>query len=271
MTHFIGAVIVPAAIPTSYATKTVTVGPLEFPRQEPNAILNEYLTGALERFDENFEVPRFQEYSRAELIAKERADIKHYAETVHATYLADPAAYGVNRRMPEHIAYLRDEFPKKLTWTDDECYAQGIQWYDQEDIAADGGVWTSTNPDGKWDWWTIGGRWEKEYAERQGETVTDLITVLNETLAALARGDQLRPEPAAGEQLEDEDRKLPWWFPQNIVTPEGDSFTWTEQNQVGWFGMRSDGTSETDWIQQAIALLEKLPADSTAVYIDFHV
>jgi hypothetical protein len=271
MTHFVGAVVVPAEVPTGYTTKTVSPGPFEYTRQEANNTLNEYLTTALERFDENFEVPRFQEYSRSELIANVRAEVKSYADGTYAKYLADPEAYAADCRNLSHLLYLRDEFPKRLTWTDDECYADGVKYYDDEDVAADGGVWTAVNPQGKWDWWTVGGRWEKQYAERQGETVAALLVGLNETLAALDRGDQLRPAPTEGGLFEDADRKLPWWFPQNIVTPDGDSFVWSEQHKVGWFGMHAEGLGESDWIRQIITLAEALPQDSTVVYIDFHV
>jgi len=111
-------------------------------------------------YDENLEVERYVEATRKQLIERQRKEIKEYATAgPYAEYLRDPEAYAAACSNADHLEYLRDEFPKKLAWTDDECYADAIKWEESEDIAEDGSVTSTRNPVGFWDWWAIGGRW----------------------------------------------------------------------------------------------------------------
>lgn len=46
-----------------------------------------------------------------------------------------------------------------LLWTDEECYQDAIKYTEKENICKDGSVRSTYNPDSKWDWYQIGGRW----------------------------------------------------------------------------------------------------------------
>ena len=46
-----------------------------------------------------------------------------------------------------------------LKWTDEECYQDAIKYADEENIAPDGSLRNTYNPNAKWDWYQIGGRW----------------------------------------------------------------------------------------------------------------
>lgn len=169
MTHFIGAVLVPnntefiinwqpTKFPSLYGdtARDITAG----------TALNDYLNAALAKFDENVEVERW--VSKEDTIAAGRKSIEEYRDSVYARFLADPVKYAEDVNS-EHLTYLREEFPKKLEWTDEEVYADAIE--EPENIREDGAVRHTYNPESKWDWWTIGGRWEQTYRERQGEKI----------------------------------------------------------------------------------------------------
>lgn len=117
----------------------------------------EDLEKILAPYDEELEVITYK--SKAEAIAKVREEIAAYARDTYADYLKDKEEYKKRGASPEHIKYLEEEFPKKLGWTDEECYQDAIKYEEEEDIMEDGGIRSHYNPDAKWDWWELGGRW----------------------------------------------------------------------------------------------------------------
>lgn len=117
----------------------------------------EDLEKILAPYDEELEVITYK--SKADAIAKVRADIAAYARDTYADYLKDKEEYKKRGASPEHIKYLEEEFPKKLGWTDEECYQDAIKYEEKEDIMEDGSIRSRYNPDAKWDWWSFGGRW----------------------------------------------------------------------------------------------------------------
>ena len=77
-----------------------------------------------------------------------------------AEYLKDKEAYKERYKdNPGHIKYLEEEFPLKLRWTDEECYKDVVRYEEPEDIMPDGSIKHHYNPNAKWDWYSIGGRW----------------------------------------------------------------------------------------------------------------
>ncbi|KJR10524.1 hypothetical protein UG54_00570 [Gordonia sihwensis] len=121
------------------------------------------LEALLDRYDETRDVVRYQQSTREEVITAGRATIEHFRTTAYAEYLRDPETY-LAAANEAHRDFITGEsegggFPAQLTWTDDQVFAHEAQWYDPEDIDADGNIYSTSNPDGKWDWWMIGGRW----------------------------------------------------------------------------------------------------------------
>lgn len=137
-------------------------------------VVGDNIDEQLEKFDENLETPRYVKYTKEQLIAKERKEIEEYKNGTYAKYLADPEAYAADCTNENHLEYLKNEFPKKLEWTDEELYAHGIRYYDEDEIGPDGEVYSTYNPNSKWDWYQIGGRYAgrlilKEGVEKEAE------------------------------------------------------------------------------------------------------
>jgi len=122
----------------------------------------------LAKYDENLEMPRYVEYTKEELIANERQSIEEYKNDTYAEYLSDPIKYAENSTNDNHLKYLKEEFPKKLTMTDEEIYELATKWYDPEDIGENGEVYSTRNPNSKWDWYEVGGRWAGTIAVKDG-------------------------------------------------------------------------------------------------------
>ena len=184
MTHFIGAVVVPASIDTSLKRKrNARWDYMEIDPDSP--ALQAYLEEALAEFDENKEVEIW--HSREDVIAQSRAEVEAYENGYQRTeFKANPLKYAMaHADNPEHVKYVSEEFPLKLEWTDEQHYQNGIRYAEDGDVREDGALRDTYNPLSKWDWWTIGGRWDEQYKDRQGETVANLLSEIRATRVAI--------------------------------------------------------------------------------------
>lgn len=108
-------------------------------------------------YDENLEMDEpVILYTKQQAIDQCREDIEYYKNSTYKEYLNDPLVYeekyGYNK---SHINYLKTEFPKRLNWTDEECYNYMKRGYETDD---NGNILTEYNPNSQWDWYEVGGR-----------------------------------------------------------------------------------------------------------------
>ncbi len=64
---------------------------------------------------------------------------------------------------------LKEFLAKKSEITGENEHAEYARDYNGSDLAEDGKYYRVTNPDAKWDWWVIGGRWRNLLLHKNGE------------------------------------------------------------------------------------------------------
>jgi hypothetical protein len=99
------------------------------------------------------------------------------------------------------------------------------------------------NPDGKWDWYEIGGRWDRYVARSRGNVISS---------RALRRSRHLR-------------KCLPYY----LVTPDG---RWLEREDAPCFGpaaTASDRRAKRRWLAQVRRVLSHY-IDHSVVCVDVH-
>ena len=105
--------------------------------------------------------------------------------------------------------------------TDEECWqmiAEG-RMTDEE-----GNIYSTYNPNSKWDWWEVGGRWSNMLTSKDGEAV-DSIRVGDLSISFGCKEDKFSTYA--------------------VVTPDG---KWHAPGEVGWFGASSESEEELrDW------------------------
>jgi len=227
----------------------------------------------MEPFSENLEVEQYVSMTRDDLVREERRRMQAVFENQYAEWQKDPAAYEKGSN-PEHIEYLKS-IPELLKRTDEEIYKDEIRGYDKDSIDDNGNVLSTYNPDSKWDWYEVGGRWQGMLLLKPGKTgergSPGLMTKMSENYdSAFAldvdfhmmrkqRIQELSPYHKAmteGFYKEDYMRKR---FPSNeeyvqrqstfstyaVLTPDGE---WLSSGEMGWFGISSESTDdERDW------------------------
>lgn len=129
-------------------------------------VIGEDVDGQLEPFNENTRVPAYVSKTKKQLIEEKREDYKRSFED-YKEWEKDPEKYEKGCANPNHIEYIKS-IPKKLKMTDEQLYKEAIKYYEKEDIGENGEVYSTYNPNSKWDWYQVGGRWAGYFKLKKG-------------------------------------------------------------------------------------------------------
>lgn len=204
---------------------------------------DQYVDELLAPYNENLRVKPYIAYTVASAIAESKKTIEDCKNGRYKEFMSDPDAYMAKYRFApdsSHIKYLRDEFPKKLTWTDEEHYKNFIEDVDQDNIDKDGNIWSSYNPDSKWDWYSEG--WGDFLKTKAGQT-TDEDYVKNVEFTKDA---------------------VPFAF----IDSRG---MWRERGEMGWFACVANEKDRVDWENEFFNYVNNLDGDMMVSVIDCHI
>ena len=113
---------------------------------------------ALAPFDERIEVEPYVRETKEELIKKEKERFKNYLERV---------------TKGEDVSSFEEDHPATLDWNDDEAILKNYiennkEW---EEFDKEGNRLSTYNPQSKWDWYSLGGRWGGSFRLKEGGEV----------------------------------------------------------------------------------------------------
>jgi hypothetical protein len=147
----------------------------------------------------------------------------------------------ISRNEPHYdLGKCRQQLDELRAKTPQQKYEECLRYHEQFN---DQGEPVSTyNPDSKWDWYVIGGRWD------------GWINDLDTSRESLTDNMALTEEAIAREKI-----------PHAIITPDGE---WHERGQMGWWAMLL--TENENWEQEARALLASY-VGHRVVIVDAHI
>ncbi len=220
-------------------------------------------------YDESLQVESYVDATKEDLIRHHRERMQYTYENQYAEWQRDPAGYE-KRAHAEHIEYLRS-LPKRMKWTDEQIYAEAIEGYSEDAITPDGSVLSRYNPDSKWDWYAVGGRWQGMLTLKPGKTgqrgspglMTKMSPDYDGAYVADIDFDTMRKKQYKSIQPYEEAMNNGFYkeehmrerYPSEfeyfqhmtafntyaVITPDG---VWHAPGDMGWFGMSSESTSE---------------------------
>lgn len=232
----------------------------------------------LEPYCENIEVPVYISETKAEFIKNRRHRLM---EGCYKDFLKNPVLYRLQHRdNPEHLNYIENVVPQLLLMSDEDFYHHEIVPYLKDGVVdKDGNIISTYNPDSKWDWYEIGGRWSgmlliktsvlKEAGYKQVQTNTEPppgYCWVNQAKVKHIEWDKMRELKLKALIPYDEfiaenrfynpeylKRKYPKEKYEKIQT-EFSTFAilnkdgWTEPGEMGWFGCSSAAPEkECEW------------------------
>lgn len=240
-------------------------------------VIGENAEEQLAKYDENLELPMHLVATREQIIAQQREQIESYKNGNYAEYLKDPEKYISECSNELHIKYISEEFPKKLNWTDEECYEDGISMYRESiedgekwcEIREDGSLWNTTNEDAKWDYYLLGGRYRGNLILKEGA----------EPLEKLYEGWQFNHDRMKYERLVAEGRcdkaykrDIANWGDEDFVffalLKDGE---WHERGKMLWWAIVSEDKGEDAWGQEFRELIADVGDDEVVSVYDCHI
>lgn len=151
---------------------------------------------------------------------------------------------------PEDRDYYTDVVNRGDSLTDEEAWEEVLNW--NYEIDAEGNLLTTYNPDSKWDWYSIGGRWSEFLPLKELDS----------------EGNYLTTHEALVEEI-DWEYLLEYKYPPFcFVTEDGE---WIEKGEMGWFGISFDEIPEDSWKTQFSNYVKELDPDCLVTVIDFHI
>ncbi len=103
------------------------------------------------------------------------------------------------------------------------------------------------NPNAKWDWFVIGGRWASSLFLKKGRKNVDQSLKKDIDLEKMRKEDII---------------------PTFAILIDG---KWYEEGNMGWWGMVSNKKEDKDWNKEFEKLLEKVPNNKLLTIVDCHI
>lgn len=253
----------------------------------------------LEPYYEGLSVPHY--ITKQELIVNSRQRTERERNSFYKDYLKNPDAFlNEYKNSPSHISYVTKELPKKFEWTDEEHYKNELSYYEEEQIKEDGSVFEDYNPNSKWDWYEIGGRFsdtiplkdggftdeadmcdvkidnidKEQYnrAKRFWELYVDGAEPENEEETKIVKHSFYRVNYYRDrwDSAEDYAEDCSGFGFYSAVMPDGE---WLEAGSMGWFGMSAaTPDDEKAWRKKTKDILKKAQEENWHITIvDCHI
>ena len=132
------------------------------------------------------------------------------------------APYNENLEVEKYVRYTKQEAIARARElrsmkdaSDDECWEYWAEDYEPEMIDEEGNLYSTYNPDSRWDWYEVGGRWN-----------------------GLLEVNGMKKNSARLNDVQNLERILTF----AVITRDG---KWHAKGKMGWFGM-SDATAEEE-------------------------
>ena len=197
----------------------------------------------LDAYDEGLEVEEYVVYTKDEAIDVVK---QHHAKTYESAIecLRKSDITESNKKYYESIVdkglfiSYEDAWKKVLDW--------GYKLDDEENLLS------TYNPDAKWDWYSIGGRWSGFLCTKEKDDEGNPIRV-NQALFKDIDWDYMFENDI---------------IPFNYVTEDG---AWCEKGEMGWWGMTANEMEKDAWADNFKNYLELVGDDCLVTVIDFHI
>jgi hypothetical protein len=216
MTHFTVGIIVP---PYEHQVKS-------------------YIAEQMEPYCEHTEVEPYVSYSLEEAAGDLQRDIERLEQILRHQ---DPD-YNLDK--------CRNLLAKLRRATPDEKYSEYVRFH--EDFDDQGRPISAYNPDSKWDWYRVGGRWDG--------WITDNEQSSQGGFNFGAQHETLENNTATTEQALARDK-----IPHALMTPDGN---WHERGRMGWWANLL--TENDNWDSDAKAILARYPGHRVVI-VDAHI
>ena len=197
----------------------------------------------LDYYYEGNDVEPYVKYTKQEAIEREKQIHERNYEYAIKAIEADSIT-------PERLTQLNQIIAKGMCISDDKAWEEVKQW--GYPIDKDENLLSSYNPDSKWDWYSIGGRWSGFLPLKE----------LDEN------GEHLTANEAYFNEIDWEYMFKEEYLPFCFINEDGE---WFEKGEMGWWGVTFDEKPEDTWKIIFSDYLKEVDPDCLVTVVDFHI
>lgn len=248
--------------------------------------LDYYVGSLLGPFDENIEVDQYIDEYRFNYIMTVYKRKEQNREILNEM-INDPETFCKQRHMS--IEQLEDNKKRLIDRINKTIMVEVNENLEHEDLDMDGNILSTYNPDSKWDWYIIGGRWAGSLVLKTGENVDfarfkDIdydATYYNENYGFSSEKElveQYHKDPGFKEYIDSNYINLESFISLDV---EKKPFSyamlidekWIEPGRMGMFGISNSGDDDRDRYDKEIVeyLENKKESEDWLVIVDCHI
>lgn len=197
----------------------------------------------LEQYAEDLEVEAYVERTKEEAINDvQRNQRKRYLEAVKA--LQTPNLKSQSMDFYQKIVDQGPSISKEDAWK--EVLSWGYELDENDNLLS------TYNPNSKWDWYCVGGRWNGFLVLKERKEDGSIIEV-NEAYFNEIDWDYMK-----------EWNRIPFCF----VDEDGE---WYEKGEMGWFAITTNEMEKDTWRATFEGYLDTVEDDCLVTVVDFHI
>ena len=240
-------------------------------------------------FDENIEVEKYisRTYEQIVEAGKERKE-----KWIRQIQTGDIS----KEQLIEYLTHPSYQWRRVLlaAETDEDFYKAEAY---EEEVGPDGNEWTTYNPNSKWDWYTIGGRWSNSLRDYNGDYYNTLKIAYWDynymSPTAIERYSRIWDVIVEGAKRTEEEEKE-WWGLYNsdyyrekygnkseyiktmltfstyaVLTADGE---WLAPGKMGMFGLSlAEPEDECEWEKNFTKLIDTFDKNMYITIVDCHI
>lgn len=203
----------------------------------------EFWEDSLDYYDENLEVDRYVEYTKDEAIDAAKQDhAKMYEYALNKLSESNLSS--------ENLIYYQNIIDKGLFLSYEDAWEVVKKWgYKIDD---DENLTSTYNPNSKWDWYCIGGRWDGFLQLKEKDE----------------NGNSIKSNQACYKEIDWDYMFEKDIIPFCFIDHDGE---WYEKGSMGWWGFVSDEKDNDEWINKFKNYISELDEDCLVTVVDFHI
>ena len=203
----------------------------------------EYWESNLDAYDEGLEVEEYVVHTKDEAIdIVKQNHAKAYESAVE--YLSKSDITEASKKYYESIV------DKGLFISYEDAWKKVLDWgYKLDD---DENLLSTYNPNSKWDWYSIGGRWSGFLCTKEKDD----------------EGNPIRVNQAQFKDIDWDYMLENRIIPFNYVTEDGE---WCEKGEMGWWGITTNEMGKDAWSDNFKSYLKLVEDNCLVTVIDFHI
>ena len=236
---------------------------------------------ALAPFDESLEVEKYIRKTREETIEKCKYEKQQYE----------------NSNDEKYKKWFESSSWSKIDYTNDETIIKTfLEEMGDEDYDEYGNEWSTYNSDSKWDWYSVGGRWNNMLKLKNGERTNSAIVKNLDFAPDLEKVEYYKrfwevvvEDSSLKNEEKEEDFKTYWnknYYLKTYSTKENfvkeqTSFNtyailykgeWIEPNQMGWFGCSHADENDYERYRKTFEeIMSNLNPEDWITVVDCHI